>query len=681
MPNHLINETSPYLLQHADNPVDWYPWGEEALALARAQDKPILLSIGYAACHWCHVMAHESFEDAATAVIMNDHFINIKVDREERPDLDAIYMSAVVAMTGQGGWPMTVILTPDGQPFFGGTYFPPTPRYGMPSFRQLLGSLIDAWQTKRAEIDQSAADIAQHLSRTLVLDGAHTLNPTLLERAVHNIAHNFDSEQGGFGSAPKFPPSMTLEFLLRMHLRDGDESALQMAELTLQKMAYGGMYDQLGGGFARYATDNNWLVPHFEKMLYDNALLARVYLHAWQVTGNPLYRRIVEETLDFVAREMRHEDGGFYSSYDADSEGEEGKFYVWQPEEIRQILGDEADLFMAYYDVSERGNWEGKSILNVPRSPADIAQSAQLDVAEMEARLTQSRQKLLAVRAARVWPGLDDKVLTAWNGLMLAAFAEAGRALRRPDYTEIASRNALFLYETMRTEDGRLLRTWKAGGVGDSALAKYNAYLEDYAYLADGLLALYQNTFDERWFVWAQELADMMLAHFADEAHGGFFDTSDDHEKLFNRPKDVQDNATPSANAMAAQALLKLSLFTGNGRYWDTAEQAISALYEAMAQQPTGFAHWLSAAAFILGEPQEVAIVGDHGLEDTEALIDAALARYRPHQIVAVGGSGKTIPLLDDRKFIAGQATAYVCRRFVCQQPVTSPEALTEQLA
>ncbi|MCP4424792.1 MAG: thioredoxin domain-containing protein [Chloroflexi bacterium] len=670
MPNHLVNETSPYLLQHVDNPVNWYPWGEEALALARAQDKPILLSIGYAACHWCHVMAHESFEDEETAVIMNRHFINIKVDREERPDLDAIYMNAVVAMTGQGGWPMTVVLTPDGKPFFGGTYFPPTPRYGMPSFQQLLGSIIDAWQNKRAEIDKSAGDIAQKLSRTLVLDSEQTLNPALLDRAVHNIAHAFDSVQGGFGRAPKFPPSMILEFLLRMYLRDGDESPLRMAELTLQKMACGGMYDQIGGGFARYSTDNDWLVPHFEKMLYDNALLARVYLHAWQITGKPLYRRIVEETLDFVAREMRHDDGGFYSSYDADSEGKEGKFYVWQPEEIRQILGDEADAFMTYYDVNAGGNWEGESILNIPR-PSD----------ETTAKLAPARQKLYDARAKRVWPGLDDKVLTAWNGLMLAVFAEAGRALKRPDYTEIATYNALFLYEKMRMKSGRLLRTWKAGGAGDSALAKYNAYLEDYAYLADGLLALYQNTFDDRWFTWAQELAEMMLIHFADEAHGGFFDTSDDHEELYHRPKDVQDNAIPSANAMAAGVLLKLSLYTGNSRYWDTAEQAVSALYEAMAQQPTGFAHWLSAAAFILGEPQEIAIVGDHGLDDTEALIDAALAQYRPYQIVAVGGGGKTIPLLDDRKFIDGKATAYVCRRFVCQQPVTSPEALTEQLA
>ena len=686
MSNHLANETSPYLLQHVDNPVDWYPWGEEALQLAREQDKPILLSIGYAACHWCHVMAHESFEDEETAVYMNTHFINVKVDREERPDLDAVYMSAVVAMTGQGGWPMTVILTPDGKPFFGGTYFPPTPRYGMPSFRQLLASIVQAWETRRADIDKNAAEIAGHIGRKLALEGGQALTPALLDRAVQQIGQTFDKMRGGFGGAPKFPPSMTLEFLLRYHLQDGQlhdggETALSMAELTLQKMAYGGMYDQLGGGFARYSTDADWLVPHFEKMLYDNALLARVYLHAWQVTENPLYRRIVEETLDFVVRELRHEDGGFYSSYDADSEGEEGKFYVWQPEEVEQVLGEDADLFMLYYDVSERGNWEGKSILNVPRDPAQVTKMVQMEPDEMEARLAAARQRLYDVRAQRVWPGLDDKVLTAWNGLMLAAFAEAGRALKRPDYTEVATRNAMFLQETMWTENGRLLRTWKAGGAGESALAKYNGYLEDYAYLADGLLALYQTTFDDRWFVWAGELAELMLTHFADEEHGGFYDTSDDHEKLVHRPKDVQDNATPSANAMAAQVLLKLSLYTGNRNHWDIAEQAISALYEAMAQHPTGFAHWLSAAAFILSEPREVAIIGDHGLADTEALIDAVFDRYRPDLVVAVGGSGKKIPLLKDQKFIDGKATAYVCRRFVCQQPVTEPEALAAQLS
>ncbi len=678
MPNQLTNETSPYLLQHVDNPVNWYPWGDEALQLARQQDKPILLSIGYAACHWCHVMAHESFEDPNTAEFMNTHFVNVKVDREERPDLDTIYMNAVVAMTGQGGWPMTVFLTPQGEPFYGGTYFPPTPRYGMPSFMQVLQSVAQAWQTQRPKITESAADISQHLNRTIPLvgqDGA--LTPSLFRRALDGIHRSFDANLGGFGKAPKFPPSMTLEFLLWMHLRDDDEVALHMAELTLQKMAYGGIYDQLGGGFARYATDNEWLVPHFEKMLYDNALLARVYLHAYQVTGNSLYKRTVEETLDFVMREMRHEGGGFYSSYDADSEGEEGKFYVWTAMEIRQILGEDADLFMRYYDVSDRGNWEGRNILNVKHPLEKVAEWLKLDVSEMMARLAAARQRLHAARAQRVWPGLDDKVLTAWNGLMLAAFAEAGRTLNRPDYTAVATQNATFLYNTMRRENGRLLRTWKAGHA-----ARYNAYLEDYAYLADGLLALYQTTFDTRWFAWAHELAEIMVSQFQDNVAGGFFDTSADHEALLHRPKDIQDNATPSANAMAARVLLHLSLYTGNGRYWDIAAQATASLQEAMSRYPTGFAHWLGNAAFMLSSPREVAIVGQRGAADTEALRQTTFAAYRPDLLVALGDNqdGEIVPLLRERPLRHGKATAYVCRHFVCQQPVTTASALRAQL-
>ncbi|MEZ4647148.1 MAG: thioredoxin domain-containing protein, partial [Chloroflexota bacterium] len=484
----------------------------------------------------------------------------------------------------------------------------------------------------------------------------------------------FDSADGGFGRAPKFPPSMTLEFLLWMHHLYDDGMALHMAELTLQKMAYGGMYDQLGGGFARYSTDDEWLVPHFEKMLYDNALLARVYLHAWQVTGKPLYRRIVEETLDFVAREMRHPQGGFYSSYDADSEGEEGKFYVWSADEIRALLGEDADLFMRYYDVSERGNWEGHTILRMREEPEAVAAALRLDPSQMATRLDAARRKLFQARAKRVWPGLDDKVLTAWNGLMLAAFAEAGRVLRRADYTEIATANALFLRQTMRAEDGRLWRTWKAGHD-----ARYNGYLEDYAYLADGLLALYQTTFDETWFTWAQELAQRMLDHFTDEA-GGFFDTSDDHEALLHRPKDVQDNATPSANGMAAQVLLRLSLYTGNGRYWDIAQQATAAMHEAMSRYPTGFAHWLCAAAFIVSEPQETAVSGAPDAPDTQALLATIWAAYRPNLVVAAGLNGENVPLLAQRSPLAGKATAYVCRRFVCQQPVTDATALQAQL-
>ncbi len=671
MTNRLAQEASPYLRQHAENPVDWYPWGEEALRAAREADKPILLSIGYAACHWCHVMAHESFEDPETADLMNRHFINIKVDREERPDLDSIYMSAVVALTGQGGWPMTVALTPDGRPFFGGTYYPPTPRHGLPAFRQVLLALAEAWQERRGDVEGSAGEIADHLRQTALaetLGSSGALNDDLIDQALNGLLRSFDSRLGGFGRAPKFPPSMTLEFLLRVYAGRGDSMSLHMAERTLEAMAHGGLYDQLGGGFARYSTDERWLVPHFEKMLYDNALLARVYLHAWQVAGKPLYRRVVEETLDFVRREMRHERGGFYSSYDADSEGEEGKFYVWTADEIRAALGDEAARFMAAYGVSEGGNWEGHNILHVAEDLTGLGDLSGLK----EARL-----KLFNIRARRVPPGLDDKVLTAWNGLMLAAFAEAGRVLDRPDYTATAVANAEFLYATMRRDDGRLLRSWQAAA-GD---ARYNAYLEDYAFLADGLLALYETTFDPRWFAWARELADLMLAHFSDPA-GGFFDTSDDHEALLHRPKDVQDNATPSGNGMAAHVLLRLGLFTGEGRYWDTAERMVAGLYEPMARYPGAFAHWLGAAAFILSQPLEVAVAGDPAAADTRALLDVAQRAYRPNLVIAAG-EGKAVevvPLLAGRERLDGRAAAYVCRRFVCRRPVAEPAALTAQL-
>lgn len=676
MPNKLAQETSPYLLQHVDNPVDWYPWSEEALQIARDENKPILLSIGYAACHWCHVMAHESFEDSVTAEFMNRHFVNIKVDREERPDLDAIYMQAVVAMTGQGGWPMTVFLTPEGRPFYGGTYFPPAPRYGMPSFIQLMQGIVNAWENKRDDVVQSAGDITKHLQRTAVLTGQEdVLSPGMFAKATSALATSFDHHRGGFGGAPKFPPSMTLEYLLQSYVLHGDKNGLHMAETTLKEMAYGGMYDQLGGGFARYSTDVNWLVPHFEKMLYDNALLARAYLHAYQVTGKPLYCRIVEESLDFVIRELRHEEGGFYSSYDADSEGEEGKFYIWSAAEIEQHLGEDAALFKQFYNVTAQGNWEGNNILNIQKELAELASAQNLSEEEAQGKIAAAKQKLYDVRAQRIWPGLDDKVLTAWNGLMLAAFAEAGRILNRPDYTETAVQNATFLYNNMRTQENRLLRTWKAGN-----RAKYNGYLEDYAYLADGLLALYQTTFDEQWFIWAQQLAETMLSHFHDGEHGGFFDTSDDHEELIHRPKDLQDNAVPSANAMAAHVLLRLSLYTGNSRYWEVAETAVSSLYGAMVQHPNAFAHWLCAAVFITSNPQEVAIVGELDSSETQALIDATFSAFRPNLVTAVGKATNKIPLLVDRKQLDGRATAYVCRRFVCQQPVNNANALAEQL-
>ena len=675
MANYLAEETSPYLLQHVDNPVDWYPWGEEALALAKAEDKPILLSIGYAACHWCHVMAHESFEDEETAAQMNADFINVKVDREERPDVDSIYMQAVTAMTGRGGWPMTVFLTPEGKPFYAGTYFPDEPRHGMPSFRQILTGVKQAWDDDRENVMSSAGEVAQQLGALsgVALD-AEPVGEEVLRDAVRALSRNFDATWGGFGGAPKFPQPMTLELLLRQHLRDPDSDALAMAEKTLRKMAQGGMYDQIGGGFARYSVDHRWLVPHFEKMLYDNAQLARVYLHAWQVTGNQLYRRVTEETLDYVLREMRHAEGGFYSSQDADSEGVEGKFYVWSANEIREILGDEADLFMKVYGVSDEGNWEGNNILNLQLDPAALAKELGLELREMGGRLAEARCTLYEVRAKRVWPGLDDKVLTAWNGLMLAAFAEAGVALDRPDYIDAATTNAEFLFETMRRESGRLYRTWRTG-----AEAKYNGYLEDYAFLADGLLALYEATFEPRWFEWAEDLAKLMLAHFRDETNGGFFDTSDDHEALIHRPKDLQDNAVPSGNAVAASVLLRLSLLTGDGSYATVAERSIATMTKLMSQYPSGFGEWLKAASFMLSKPKEVALVGSDMV--IEPLLDIVRAEYRPFQVVAAGHQGVTTPpLLRDRSQVDGLGTAYVCQHFVCQAPVTNPNELAEQL-
>lgn len=665
MPNRLANESSPYLLQHANNPVNWYPWGEEALTLAKNQDKPILISVGYAACHWCHVMEHESFEDARIAAFMNEHFVNIKVDREERPDLDQIYMSAVQAMTGQGGWPMNVFLTPTGEPFYGGTYYPPTPRYGMASWGQVLTGIANAWQTRRNDITKQADEMAGHIQQEFVLKNqSYVLNPLLFERAEKQFDAQFDRSRGGFGGAPKFPPSMSLEFLLRI-------GSLEMVTTTLDQMAWGGMYDHIGGGFARYSVDARWLVPHFEKMLYDNAQLARIYLHAYQVTGNIHYRQVAEETLDWTLREMTEKNGGFYSSLDADSEGVEGKFYVWSRSEIEEILGNDAPLFMARYDVTTRGNWEGHNILNTTNSElADVAARFNLSPEAAETKLVVARQKLFDVRAMRVWPGLDDKVLTAWNGLMMAAFAEAGRVLKRDDYLVAASKNAEFLHATMRTANGRLLRTWKAGNA-----AKYNAYLEDYAYLADGLIALYQATFDVRWFTWAHELTSQMMTHFKDEENGGFFDTSDDHEKLLYRPKSLQDNATPSANAMACRVLILMNLFTGDGELIDYAEEMVAALYPALAQYPNGFAHWLGCAWLLLSEPQEVALIG----ENVAALADVIWEEFRPNVVVAAG-NGDTPPLLSNRVQIENRPTAYVCQNFVCQLPVTTASQLRVQL-
>lgn len=704
--NHLAAETSPYLTDHAHNPVDWYAWNDEAIEKAKHQDKPIFLSIGYAACHWCHVMAHESFEDETTARFMNEHFVNIKVDREERPDLDSIYMNAVVAMTGQGGWPMSVFLTPDGKPFYGGTYFPKTPRYGMPSFMNVLQGIAGAWAKQRDDIEHNGAAMQKALSEGGVPRGEQDipLTPETLELAMNNLVRAFDGENGGWGGAPKFPQPMALEFLMRIYTATRDELVLKMLKLTLDKMARGGMYDQLGGGFHRYATDDIWLVPHFEKMLYDNAQLARVYLHAYQITGDEFYKRIATETLDYVTREMTDANGGFYSSQDADSEGHEGKFFVWTPEEIRGVLGgstsgllivsksksdaNEAQLVMDAFGVTERGNFEGKNILHRARDNDVLAEMHQLDAAQVERKLNDARQKLFHARERRVKPARDEKILTGWNGLMLAAFAEAARALNREDYRQVAVRNAEFLINNLTKDEGqrtneypsslvvrpsslRLKRSYKDGQ------ARLNGYLEDYANLAEGLLALYETTFDEKYWAAARDLADTLLKHFSDP-RGGFFDTSDDHEELVIRPKDVQDNATPSGSAMATMVLFKLAAFTGDPRYAEAGERALAPLQPAFAQAPTGFAWWLCALNFLLAPPKEIAIVG----ENARPLIEAVFGEYRPNQVVAVGRGDEdsVIPLLEERIAEDGKATAYVCQHFACQMPVTETEALAELL-
>jgi len=677
MPNRLANSTSPYLLQHADNPVDWYPWGSEALQRARQEDKPIFLSIGYAACHWCHVMAHESFEDVTIAQQMNQHFINIKVDREERPDLDGIYMSAVVAFTGQGGWPMSVFLTPDLIPFFGGTYFPPQPRHGLPSFHEILLSLADYWQNQRDEIVQSGQRILAALLQQKTGNAlGGNLTDSTLQQASQTLLQSYDRQHGGWGRAPKFPQPMALEFLLRRHVA-GDEQALSIVKHALNAMSQGGMYDLVGGGFARYATDANWLVPHFEKMLYDNAQLARVYLHAWQVSGVPGYRRVVQETLDFVQREMLAPEGGFYSSLDADSEWEEGKFYVWTLDEIRAALGGQDQFFEHAYGLTPEGNWESKIILRKMVADSSLAERFGIPVEEIPRQLAQRHDRLLTAREKRVRPGTDDKVLTAWNGLMLATFAEAARVLDNNTYLNVAQRNADFLLSALR-QDGRLQRAWRQGR------ANQPAFLEDYAALILGLLELYQSDFNPRWFMAAESLTSEMISQFHDP-DGGFFDTSQDAEYLLFRPKELQDNAVPSGNALAAEALLKMAAFSENPDWRERAEQSFSLVTGWLAKYPTGFGHWLCAADFALQPTKQFALIGDLKENDSQMseFLHVIRGTFRPHIVVAA--AGLPLPpgspaLLLNRPQLDGKPTAYVCKGFVCQRPVVSEEEFKELL-
>ena len=697
--NRLINETSPYLLQHAHNPVDWYPWGEEALQKAQQEDKPILLSVGYSACHWCHVMERESFENEDIAGLMNQYFVSIKVDREERPDIDNIYMQAVQALTQQGGWPMTVFLTPDGRPFYGGTYFPPGDRqYGqetMPGFRRILRTMADYYHNHHEEIEEQANQLADYLNQrnSTPLRSKGSIPPSgtmpleMLNTASQELASEFDAVHGGFGRAPKFPNTMSLEFLLRTHLHrlhgeigsKATQPELEIVEVSLQHMANGGIYDQLGGGFHRYSVDAEWLVPHFEKMLYDNALLSRLFLHTYLVTGDPFYERIVEETLDYVVREMVSPEGGFYSTQDADSEGEEGKFFTWTVEEIEAaLLPEDARLFMLYYGVTRAGNFEGKNILHVDRDAGIVAEAAQVSIETLQASLKRSREMLFQLREKRVKPGRDEKILTSWNGLMLRSFAEAARYLDRPDYLQVATNNAEFLLREL-SRNGRLLRTYKEGR------ARLNGYLEDYTFLADGLLALYEASFDPRWFKEAQHLIDEAIKLFADQHNGGFFDTGSDHEALISRPKDIMDNATPAGISVGVDVLLRLAAFTGEETYRRYADDYLQPIADIMVQHPQAFGHILGALDFAISRGKEIALIGDPKLPETRALLDVVNTRYLPNSILACASpedteSIQSIPLLANRPMKDHRATAYVCQNFACQAPVNAPGELAKLL-
>jgi uncharacterized protein YyaL (SSP411 family) len=698
--NRLAQETSPYLLQHAHNPVDWYPWGTEAFAKARVEDKPILLSVGYSACHWCHVMAHESFEDEDTARLMNQDFVCVKVDREERPDVDALYMDAVVALTGNGGWPMTVFLTPDGAPFYAGTYFPPRDRYGMPGFPRLLTSIANLWRTRREEVERQAEEFRQFYRRQ---DAARiaappglaaeqeSIAPELLGAAAANLLAQMDPVEGGFGSAPKFPHPMALAFLLRMesraraprragHTQQAEDASawMRLVRLTLEKMADGGIYDQIGGGFHRYATDAHWLVPHFEKMLYDNALLAPVYLHAWQLTGDARYRRICEETLDYILREMTDPLGGCYSTQDADSEGEEGRFYLWTPSELRVTLGEEAARVAELaWGVGERGNFDGRTILHVARPAAEVAAALGSTQDRVDAALAAARGTLYETRARRVWPERDEKVLTAWNGYMQRGLAEAGRVLDRADYRQAAAANAAFLLEHLMA-DGRLLRTWRGGR------AKLDAYLEDYGSLAGALLTTYAATGESRFFEAARRITDELLERFWDEDASTFFDTAHDAAALIGRPRELTDNATPSGTSLAVETLLRLAAYTGESRYREVAARVLVPLAAAMVRQPTAFGHLLCALDDLVGPLYEVAIVGQRDDAGRVALERALAARYLPRAVQAAGEPDEVqaavVPLLAARGMVGGHAAAYVCQGFVCKRPVTRAEELDELL-
>ncbi|OIJ88532.1 hypothetical protein BIV25_36905 [Streptomyces sp. MUSC 14] len=674
--NRLAHETSPYLLQHADNPVDWWPWSAEAFDEARKTNKPLLLSVGYSSCHWCHVMAHESFEDRATAEYLNEHFVSVKVDREERPDVDAVYMEAVQAATGQGGWPMTVFLTPDAEPFYFGTYFPPAPRHGMPSFRQVLEGVRQAWDTRRDEVGEIAGKIVRDLAqREISHQGDRVPGEEELAQALLGLTREYDPQRGGFGGAPKFPPSMVLEFLLRHHARTGAEGALQMAQDTCERMARGGIYDQLGGGFARYSVDRDWVVPHFEKMLYDNALLCRVYAHLWRATGSDLARRVALETADFIVRELRTEQGGFASALDADSDDGsgrhvEGAYYVWTPERLRAVLGDaDGDLAAQYFGVTEEGTFEhGQSVLQLPEQ----------DTLVDAGKIASVRERLLDERRRRPAPGRDDKVVAAWNGLAIAALAETGAYFERPDLVEAAVGAADLLVRVHLDEHARLTRTSRDGRAGTNA-----GVLEDYGDVAEGFLALASVTGEGVWLDFAGLLLDHVLTRFADPDTGALYDTAADAERLIRRPQDPTDNATPSGWTAAAGALLGYAAHTGSEPHRAAAERA-SGVVTTLGPRVPRFIGWgLAVAEALRDGPREIAVVGPGTTADesTTALHRTALLGTAPGAVVAVGAAGSDeFPLLADRPLVAGKPAAYVCRNFTCEAPTTDPERLRTAL-
>jgi uncharacterized protein YyaL (SSP411 family) len=695
--NRLAGETSPYLLQHAHNPVDWYPWGPEALARAKTLDRPVFLSVGYAACHWCHVMERESFEDEATAAVLNEHFVAIKVDREERPDIDQLYMGAVQALTGQGGWPMSVFLTPDGRPFYGGTYFPDTARHGLPSFRQVLDGVHRAWIDQRPEVERTGQQLVAALVRAqepAAVDGATgsagtagaaasagTPTETRLTAAAAALEQGFDAVHGGWGRAPKFPQPMAIEVLLRRHVATGEERWLELAQRSLAAMAAGGIHDQLGGGFHRYATDAAWLVPHFEQMLYDNAQLARVYAHAWALTRDPALLETATGVLEYMLRELRTPDGGFAASQDADTGGVEGATFTWSAAEIRALLGDRYPLFAAAYGVTDGGNWEGRTILSRVADDAGLAERFGIRPPEVAASLAAGRAALLERRASRAQPARDDKVLAAWNGLAIAALAETARALRGSGvaaamdigarYLDAAARAADAVLDGLRRPDGRLGRSWKDGRASAAGV------LADHACLADGLLSLYEAGHDERWYREAAALAEVILERFGDPG-GGFFDTADDGEPLVVRPRDLQDNATPSGGSMATTVLLRLAALSGRPRYLAAADAALATVAGVVARYPTAFAQWLCAMELRESGITEVAIVGDHADGGLGALIAVADRGYHPFRVLATTPDPGTsaVPLVRGRFALGGRATAFVCRDFACRLPVHEPEAL-----